>query len=90
MKFGLLDSIDINSINDIFDDIDKQLSEMDDSLQALTVFDSYDSRTKQNVYADTYANRIYNNASSIKNRYSDIADTLRNVRYALYDYIENQ
>ena len=91
MKFGLLDSIDVNTINSILDNMDKQLSEMDDSLQALTIFDSYDLRTKQSVYAtDSYANRVYNNSTSVQNRYFDIDSMISDVRYALYDYIENQ
>ena len=84
-------NIDPNTINNIFDSMDKQLSEMDDSLQALTVFNSYDLRTKQSVYAtDSYANRVYNNSISVQNRYFDIDSMISDVRYALYDYIKNQ
>ena len=91
VKFGLLDSIDVNTLNNILDNMDKQLSEMDNSLQALTVFDSYDLKTKQNVYAtDSYANIIYNNSTSVQNRYFGIDSMISDVRYALYDYIENQ
>lgn len=87
---NLLDSIDSDTMTDIYDNMSKQLMELDCALKSLRVINSCDIQIRDKEYAVALHDGLFQNyMDSISKRHSELFDKINDVDFALYYYIQD-